>query len=220
MIISNALIGMATQRDYREEHSVTERLEFWTDQQVPVAMRVAEDQLQPPSVTVDFSRAGSILAMHRHSQTLDLSAPLDPRSRLNKMILEAMFNAITGDEMSLSAPVEFKSEAKGQTLTIDTAPPAQAVATRSTGPGLVYQRHEHYQEQETMRFQAVGIVRTADGREIEFSVAMNMSREFVQESRLGLQAGSKKIDPLVINFDGQGAALSQTRFEFDLDNNG
>lgn len=30
----------------------------------------------------------------------------------------------------------------------------------------------------------------------------------------------KKIDPLVINFDGKGAQLSQTCFTFDLDNNG
>jgi hypothetical protein len=220
MIISNALIGMTTQRDYREEYSVTERLEFWTDQQEPVPVRVAEDQLQPPSVTVDLSRAGSVLALHRQSQTLDLSAPLDPRSRLNKMILEAMFNAVTGNEMNVSTPSELKSNAQGQTLAVDTAPPTQAAVTRSTGPGLVYQRQERYQEQETMRFQAVGVVRTADGREIEFSVAMNMSREFVQESNLELQAGSKKIDPLVINFDGRGTTLSQTRFEFDLDNNG
>lgn len=235
MIISNALIGMATQREYREEHSVSERLEFWTDQQVPIASPVPADQPQIPSVTVDLSRAGSVLAMHRQSQTLDLSAPLDSHTRLNKMILEAMFKAVTGTEMSLSAPADLKSGAadtngqtfksgaantKGQTLTVDTAPPAQAVATRSAGPGLVYQRQERYQEQETMRFQAVGVVRTADGREINFSVAMNMSREFVQESNLEIQAGSKKIDPLVINFDGKGAELSQTRFQFDLDNNG
>jgi len=219
MIISNALIGMAAQREYREEHSVTESLEFWLDQPAPAEPTKVELP-QPSSVTVDLSRAGSVLAMHRQSQTLDLSAPLDPRSRLNKMILEAMFKATTGNEMSVSTPADLKSDTKGQTLTVDTAPPAQAVVTRSTGPGLIYQRHERYQEQESMKFQAVGIVRTADGREIDFSVAMNMSREFVQESNLTIEAGSKKIDPLVINFDGKGATLSQTRFEFDLDNNG
>src|SRR6187402_954546 len=181
MIVSNALIGMASQREYREEHSVTERLEFWTGQQAPVASSVATEQ-QAPSVTVDLSRAGSVLAMHRQSQSLDLSEPLDSRSRLNKMILEAMFNAVTGKEMSLSAPADLKSDAKGQSLTVDTTPPAQAAASRRTGTGVIYQRQERYQEQETMRFQAVGVVRTEDGQEIEFSVAMNMSREFVQES--------------------------------------
>src|SRR6187431_2876310 len=134
MIVSNALIGMASQREYREETSVTERLEFWTGQQAPLAAPVAIEQPQAPSVTVDLSRAGSVLAMHRQSQTLDLSEPLDSRSRLNKMILEAMFNAVTGKEMSLSAPGDLKSNTntntntssststKGKTLTVDTTP--------------------------------------------------------------------------------------------------
>lgn len=221
MIISNAQIGMAAQRDYREEHSVTEHLEFWLDQQVPVTP--AQTALpSSPSVAVDFSPAGSLLAMHRQTQALDLSTPMESRDRLNMMIIEAMYKAITGKELSMATPAEVQAAvgANTQTLNVDTPPPAQAVATRSTGPGLIYQRHERYQEQESMKFQAVGVVRTADGREINFSVAMNMSREFVQESSLVIEVGSKKIDPLVINFDGKGAALSQTRFEFDLDSDG
>lgn len=221
MIISNALIGMAAQRDYREEHSVTESLEFWLDQPAPAVPTKAELQ-QQPSVAVDFSRAGSLLAMHRQTQTLDLSAQMDSRDRLNLMIIEAMYKAITGKDLNMASPAEVQAATgiNTQTLNVDTPPPAQAVAARSTGPGLIYQRHERYQEQESMRFQAVGVVRTADGREINFSVAMNMSREFVQESNLHIEAGSKKIDPLVINFDGLGVSLSQTRFEFDLDSDG
>lgn len=221
MIISNALIGMAAQRDYREEHSVTEHLEFWLDQPERLAPTKAELP-ELPSVEVDLSRAGSLLAMHRQAQKLDLDTPMDSRDRLNKMIIEAMYKTITGKELRVSAPEDIQSgrEGRGQTLTVDSSPPAQAVVTRNSGPGLIYQRHERYQEQESMRFQAVGIVRTADGREIDFSVAMNMSREFVQESSLTIEAGSKKVDPLVINFDGLGASLSQTRFAFDLDNDG
>lgn len=221
MIISNALIGMAAQRDYREEHSVTESLEFWLDQPAPAVPTKAELP-QQPSVAVDFSRAGSLLAMHRQTQTLDLSAQMDSRDRLNLMIIEAMYKAITGKDLNMASPAEVQAATgiNTQTLNVDTPPPAQAVAARSTGPGLIYQRHERYQEQESMRFQAVGVVRTADGREINFSVAMNMSREFVRESNLHIEAGSKKIDPLVINFDGLGVSLSQTRFEFDLDSDG
>lgn len=222
MIISNAQIGMAAQRNYREEHSVTESLEFWLDQQAAVVQVANTDAPELPSVEVDLSPAGSLLAMHRQSQTLDLSAQMDSRSRLNMMIIEAMYKAITGKELNMSSPAKVQSATgtNTQTLSVDTPPPAQAVTTRSTGPGLIYQRHERYQEQESMKFQAVGVVRTADGREINFSVAMDMSREFVQESHLHIEAGSKKIDPLVINFDGKGAALSQTRFEFDLDSDG
>ena len=226
MIISNAQIGMAAQRNYRAEQSVTEHLELWRDQPASQAA-VEPTPLDAPQV--DLSRAGSLLSMYRAEQTFDLTNPMDSRSRLNMMIIEAMYKAITGRELDISTvdEVQAKLGARADSLSVSTAPPAQAAmpsepqaAIRGAGPGLIYQRHERYQERESMRFQAVGVVRTADGREINFSVAMKMSREFVQESYLQIEAGSKKIDPLVINFDGAGASLSQTRFEFDLDNDG
>lgn len=224
MIISNAWIGMAAQRDYREEHSVSESLEFWTEQ--PALNQpggVLAESVEPADAAVDLSRAGSLLSMYRTKETLDLTTQMDSRSRLNLMILESLYKSITGNDLQVSTPDELRTKikAKMDSLEVETTPPERAITTRgNVGPGLVYQRRERYQEQEALKFQAVGVVRTADGREINFSVAMNMSREFVQESNLQLQGGSKKIDPLVINFDGQGAALSQTRFEFDLDNNG
>ncbi len=224
MIISNAWIGMAAQRDYREEHSVSESLEFWSGQPAlnPRESGLAE-LVEPTEIEVDLSRAGSLLSMYRTNDRFDLTTQMDSRSRLNLMILESLYKSITGNDLKVTMPGELqtKIKAKMDSLTVETTPPARASAMRAnTGSGLVYQRHERYQEQETLKFQAVGVVRTADGREIDFSVVMNMSREFVQESNLQLQGGSKKIDPLVINFDGQGAALSQTRFEFDLDSDG
>jgi len=64
-------------------------------------------------------------------------------------------------------------------------------------------------------------VRTQDGRELAFSTSLSMSRNYVEESNLIIRAGdAKKIDPLVINVDGKGVQLSQTRFNFDLDSNG
>lgn len=220
MIISNAQIGMAAQWDYREEHSVTERVEFWSDRSVPVAQPENTEPPKEKGVKVDFSRAGSLLAMHRQTQTFDLDTRMDSRARLNMMIIEAMYRAITGRELNISTPADSAPDSKTRQLSVDTSAPAQVITSRSTGTGLVYQRNERYQEQESMKFQAVGVVRTADGREIDFSVAMNMSREFVQESNLQMGAGSQKIDPLVINFDGLGASLGQTRFEFDLDSDG
>lgn len=225
MIIANAQISMAAQQSYREEHSVTETLEFWLGAETPVAEFTEVDVPKPLSYRVDLSRAGSLLAMHSSQQALDLSTQLDARSRLNLMILQAMFKQVTGTEMQLSAPDEVlaKAEAAGanppKTLESNSPPPQQVVA-RTSGPGLLYQRHERYVEQEAMRFEAQGKVHTADGREIDFSVALAMSREFVQESHLEIRQGEAKIDPLVINFDGQGVGLTQTRFEFDLDNNG
>lgn len=223
MIISNAVIGMAAQREYRKEHSISEQLEFWSAPTIDIPRETTWAELvEPPKPEVDLSRSGSLLALYRTAQNLDLEAPMDARSRLNLMIIESMYKAITGETLKVTVFGENGERRSGViSLSMESPPPAQVAQVRSSeGAGLVYQRQERYQEQESLRFQAVGLVHTADGRALDFSVAMSMSREFVQESGLNLQAGSKKIDPLVINFDGQGAALTQRRFEFDLDNNG
>lgn len=221
MIIANSRIQMAAQHDYSEEHQLSERLTFLPGGRNSAPVPEAEAAPESSAVRVDLSSAGSVLALHRQRQVLDLSPSMDSRSRLNLMILEAMYKAITGREMQLTAPGDLQVSAGGaQSLSVDGMPPAQVLA-RTAGPGLVYQRHERYVEQETSRFQAVGVVHTADGRTIDFSVALTMSRQFVEESHLEIRAGSaNKIDPLVINFDGLGVGLSQTRFAFDLDSDG
>jgi len=223
MIIANAQVQLAAQQQYREERSVREQLEVWDgDKLVSTSTEPGQALASMMGVKVDFSAAGSLLAMHRQQQTLDLSAQPDSRSRLNMMILEAMMKVITGREMQVTTPADLqvKTGTQVQSLSVDAVPSAQAMA-RATGPGMVYQRQERYVEQERMSFNATGVVQTADGREINFTVALNMSREFVQESNLEIRAGSAvKIDPLVINFDGRGAGLTQTRFEFDLDSDG
>lgn len=222
MIIANAHIHMAAQHDYREQHQVAERLEFWLDGRAAIPATNQEATSQQSAERVDLSSAGSVLALHSERQVLDLSPQMDSRARLNLMILEAMYKAITGKDLQVTPPADLQPKTgagKVQALAVDATPPAQVVA-RTAGSGLVYQRHERYTEQETSSFQAVGLVRTADGRDIDFAVALTMSRQFVQESGLEVRAGAAKIDPLVINFDGLGAGLTQTRFAFDLDSDG
>ena len=96
----------------------------------------------------------------------------------------------------------------------------QNVQTQSSqGSGLQVQVAESYQETEQLNFKAGGVVQTADGREINFDVQLNMSREFAQQSNISLQAG-KGVDPLVINFDGTAGQLTNTKYSFDLNSDG
>jgi len=232
MIISNARIGMAAQHEYRETHEVSESLAFWSGNTPSVpAANPAEPNEEPSQspVMVDISAAGSLLAMHRQQQTLDLDTSMDQRSRLNLMILQAVFEAITGRPFDLKAPDDKQADTQQQIeqpreLQVDTAPPQIQQRLRSTAGALVYQRHERHAEHETLRFNAEGVIKTQDGQEIRFSVSLGMSRAFIQESTESLallQFGVvNKVDPLVINFDGKGAELSQTRFAFDLDSDG
>lgn len=82
------------------------------------------------------------------------------------------------------------------------------------------ERRETYRESEQMSFNAQGIIKTADGKEIEFSTQLNMSREFAAEKITSITEERQFKDPLVINYDGPAAELTDTKFSFDLDNDG
>ena len=79
---------------------------------------------------------------------------------------------------------------------------------------------DQYREAETTAFAAKGVVKTADGESIPFTLDLTMQRAFVQASRVTLKTGDAAIDPLVINFDGTAAQLSDIRFAFDLQGDG
>ena len=79
---------------------------------------------------------------------------------------------------------------------------------------------ETIREHERTDFSAAGVVRTADGRTLDFTLQLGMCRDYSCE-RTVRQSGSLELhDPLVINFDGSAAELSGQRFEFDLDADG
>lgn len=78
-----------------------------------------------------------------------------------------------------------------------------------------------HMEKESTSFSTTGTVRTADGREINFGVEVNMSRSFAQYYEQNYTIAEVQVcDPLVINLDGNIAGLSDQKFTFDLDNDG
>jgi hypothetical protein len=218
MIVTNAQVAMTARQEYREEHQITKKLDFWLTEK-PVEAKSETTPRWGEEVSIS-PRGFSLLELQRNQTKLDLTSSMDTRARLNLVILQALYEAITGRKMIFADPLKLNDG----TLSLDgaaTAPTPQPAAEQSAGYGLIYQHHERYQEQEKMQFNATGVIRTEDGREIAFSTSLSMSRSYTEESNLIIRAGdAKKIDPLVINFDGKGAQLSQTRFKFDLDNNG
>ncbi|MDO4187898.1 MAG: hypothetical protein Q4D29_02810 [Lachnospiraceae bacterium] len=83
---------------------------------------------------------------------------------------------------------------------------------------------EHYEgEFEYTTFNARGIVKTSDGREIDFGIDIGMSRSFEKytcETGVRDSLQMRLCDPLVINLDNCGADISDQKFYFDLDSDG
>lgn len=97
----------------------------------------------------------------------------------------------------------------------------QAPAAQRQGWGLEYDLHEVHYEKQDMSFSANGSVKTADGREINFGLELNMSREFASRLDVSIRAGDAVVkDPLVVNFANSTAALTNDKYSFDIDSNG
>lgn len=79
---------------------------------------------------------------------------------------------------------------------------------------------ESIAERERTDFLASGSVRTADGRMIDFDLSLAMCREFECTREYEERGRVEFRDPLVINYDGRAAELSDLRFDFDLDADG
>ncbi|MDE6686673.1 MAG: hypothetical protein K2K17_05105, partial [Lachnospiraceae bacterium] len=89
------------------------------------------------------------------------------------------------------------------------------------------QNEYSYEEQENTAFSTKGKVVTADGREIEFNLDLEMSRRFEEYyyKQNDIYAytpsqSSNLVDPLVINLDSNIANVSDQKFMFDIDADG
>ncbi|MGZ5057360.1 MAG: hypothetical protein ACXWFG_02115 [Methylobacter sp.] len=209
MIINSSAIQLSSRHQSLKSFQQSDSLRSW------------KTPKQQPTDKVSLSSSAQILKTD--TQSVDLGKTLDANQGVKFLIVKHMVKAITGYEFKLFSPTELTADSGATNIDITTTPPSSLVSQPSSvGGGLVYEHHAVYQESESASFSATGSIKTQDGQSIEFSVKLNMSREFRIETSSSITAGDpeQKVDPLVINFDGNAAELSQTRFEFDLDANG
>lgn len=130
-------------------------------------------------------------------------------------LIQKMIESLTGKKIQFYLPVKmYKTGCNGNIAGM------QGGGRTGLGWGISYQRHESTVETASMSFSAKGSVKTADGRQISFSLELNVSRTFVSEENFSFRAGDALIDPLVVNFAGGSAELKEQKFSFDLDNDG
>ena len=146
----------------------------------------------------------------------------DPRLRL----LIAMVEAITGRAVTVFNAQELQVPTGASAVAAPAASAAPAATPAPDSPqaqgwGLEFVTQERVAEAQTTQVSAQGVVQTADGQHINFTLQLEMQRAFVQTSEATLRTGDAvRQDPLVINFSGQGVALTDTQFAFDLNADG
>ncbi|TRW94625.1 hypothetical protein [Candidatus Methylobacter oryzae] len=223
MIIKSSNIQLNSSHQFLKSTEESESLRFWKTQQQPVN-RNALPSKESPTDAVSLSATAQTLKPEK--QSLDLSEGLDANHGAMFLIIKEMIRRLTGKEFKLFSPDQLTTDSAdtatdAKNVEITTTPPS-ARQPASAGFGLVYEHRAVYQESESSSFSANGVIKTQDGKSIDFSVTLNMSRDFRLETNTTITAGDpeKKVDPLVINFAGNAAELSETRFEFDIDANG
>jgi hypothetical protein len=208
MIINSSAIQLNGRHQFSKSFQESDSLRSWNTPKQRLTDRV--------------SLSSAAQTLKTDIQSVDLGETLDANQGVKFLIVKHMVKAITGYEFKLISPGELTANTGATSIDVTTTPPPPVSQPPAAGFGLVYEHRAIYQESESASFSATGSIKTQDGQSIEFSVKLNMSREFRIETSSSIAAGDpeKKVDPLVINFDGNAAELSQTRFEFDLDANG
>lgn len=139
-------------------------------------------------------------------------------------IIRQMLEKLTGHAFKVFSADDLPQQVDAGT-TAPLADSERAQTADSAQPpaanwGVRYAQREVYEEQESASFSASGSVRTSDGRSISFSLQLSMSSSFRVERSSVEEYGNVPKDPLVINFAGTAAQLSDRKFRFDLDGDG
>lgn len=223
MKIATGAVSLASAHALQEEYEKKESLRLWVGNERPVfegeeepsgvQVRISPESRQLQQAAAQSSVAGDPVA----SQQPESSSPEDPKLKAMRLILEAL----TGRKIRIASLESFSTENTALFPEATQGANSGDSSAARQGWGLEYDLVETVSEQESMIFSASGQVVTADGQTIGFQLKLAMQREFAATSSVQVRAGDALlVDPLVINFNGKAAELSNMRFAFDLDGDG
>lgn len=238
MKIQSSDIQMTSQHIAVKEENKSESLKVWVGNQRPDFEKMGEGLQLLTRDNVDLSQQARSATHGQGNQTRsvrsreddDAAAASDPVSKFISVLMELL----TGKKIKLktvSPQVENVDPEKAAELT-QAASQAAALSQPQTTPqqpvapmgfGLEYDAQQTTLEAELMSFSTKGVVRTTDGKQVDFSLEFTMQRVVATEQTTSIRMGDavlKQQDPLVINFGGTAAQLTDTKFSFDINSDG
>lgn len=222
MKIASAQLQMASTHSSLHYSESSESLNMWVGQ-AQTSPRENSAPALPSADTVSLSAAGKQNAS-ADSINKELQAAVENDPKLN--LLRRMLEFLTGRQFHVFDASQLQDQASTPAPTSDAPAANQETSSpaspASAGYGIEYDSHYSYTEVEQTSFSASGTVKTADGRSIDFSLQLSMTRSYHEESDTSLRLGdaARKTDPLVLNFSGTAAQLTDQRFAFDLNSDG
>ncbi|RPH53022.1 MAG: hypothetical protein EHM85_00635 [Desulfobacteraceae bacterium] len=226
MKIDTFAIAMTSQRKSSEVYTKNESLRVWVDEK-----NKSNSNTEPANILKNLIHLSQkAMCCSKDTSAQEVESPEEvalfdiPEKEKQKIrLIEKILEALTGKHIKIRIPE--RTAAKKENVDLPSSNEqtfsAQVGQPERQGWGLVCENHESYQETEKISFTAAGIIKTADGENINFETQLNMSRQFITENHISIRAGDGLfVDPLVINYSGMAAELTESKFSFDLDSNG
>lgn len=244
MKIESSTVAMASQSSYKEATKTVESLRVWGPQSnsitTPSTPTKGMDTLEisEQAKNLQLNTPTSVSATTSDDETTSLSSKDEQEMLLLKRMIEALTKkkikfvkptraTLADPKMSQAIQSAYASRssllsaAAGWAQGLAGAQPRSS-ASSSTGGGFEYSQSVTHYESQSTSFQAQASVTTADGRQINIDLQLNLSREFMSQSNLTIQGGDQpvQVDPLVINYDAGSASVTEEKYAFDIDANG
>ncbi|MCL2077798.1 MAG: hypothetical protein FWH08_05260 [Oscillospiraceae bacterium] len=244
MIITSANVNTSSSGSY--EKTVTQSAKLVSAQSntntvrgigITMSARTRFDYFEMNEQNSQISDAGDNNNNQNAKPAIEIRAPsqeaathriADPRELKLELIMR-LFSALRGERFVpvdySSNPLQGGSTQTGISFNRMGAANLSFVRAGGTPPQMFSLiREEHTYESESVSYSANGRVTTADGKTIDFSVSMNMSRSaetyLLQNMGFVPAVQGNMIDPLIINYGGTAASLTDEKFDFDLDFDG
>lgn len=229
MRIENYDIAMNSYRTYEQRDESTEEIRQWGARKKPEEDKYSDaeagkNQKDKISISAMAKQAFAARINQNQADSEPVVNEYNPDEEIKGnsqlMTLKRMVEFITGHKINLSNVLSGGNSSDSASDVKQGSEKAQSLEKNQQGWGMSYSSSQSHYEYEQSSFSASGAVKTADGKEINFSLDLTMSREYFSEERFEITAGEPLIDPLVINYSGMAAELSDMKFEFDLTANG
>lgn len=218
MIIQTSDIGMSSKRSYEKMSAQVVSFSGWKSALSEALSGASEEGVNTLPDSSEEKEKGSgkkfgnsledfieRLNVGRTAKTTGIGVDTgNTRRKLHFYSLSYLWQALFGDRLGLTDMMsQFSS------------------GGMSGGYGGSYSEEYFYHEEESTSFSTTGMVKTSDGREIEFNLELSMSRSFTEAYSRTIDFGSPRFtDPLVINMDCDAADVTDQKFYFDLDADG
>ena len=213
-----------------QEHALDEKNKETSLNQDGEQTKASEEQSQELTDALGMlNRTSSLRNISRVNQVEEYNAIEDIRQQCLFYLWTIFFGKSRAkeiaDKLGISSTEAFYQNSSGNgwqqgNLVNANRVSGQLQAIPVTMFSITAEREILYVESESTTFSTTGMVKTADGREINFNLDVSMSQSFSQYTKETVENVATFIDPLVINLNGNIAEVSDQKFYFDLDADG